>query len=217
MADTLATAPDLAVDELKRRARRRLVGAIVLALAAAVILPLAARERAQAARRRRVGPDSADRQGKFVNPLSPGKGSESKRGSDRCRHEAPALRPMAQPPALSARAGDGSAAMRSRARRRAAPMCERATTRRRTAPASRTGDARTRSRANRGAAEPAASKPHSNAPQAGTSSGAGAGGAFAVQVAAFTDDKGARAGEQAEEGRLSPPTSSRRRERQGAL
>ena len=40
MAERIADDADLAVDELKRRARRRLVGAIVLALAAAVILPL---------------------------------------------------------------------------------------------------------------------------------------------------------------------------------
>jgi DedD protein len=40
MAERIADNADLAVDELKRKARRRLVGAIVLALAAAVILPL---------------------------------------------------------------------------------------------------------------------------------------------------------------------------------
>jgi len=40
MAERIADNADLAVDELKRRARRRLVGAVVLALAAAVILPL---------------------------------------------------------------------------------------------------------------------------------------------------------------------------------
>ena len=40
MAERIADNADFAVDELKRRARRRLVGAIVLALAAAVILPL---------------------------------------------------------------------------------------------------------------------------------------------------------------------------------
>jgi DedD protein len=40
MADRIAENTDLAVDELRRKARRRLVGAIVLALAAAIILPL---------------------------------------------------------------------------------------------------------------------------------------------------------------------------------
>ncbi len=40
MADPVADNADFAVDELKRKARRRLVGAIVIALAAATILPL---------------------------------------------------------------------------------------------------------------------------------------------------------------------------------
>jgi DedD protein len=40
MADRTADSAELAVDELKRKARRRLVGAIVLALAAAIVLPL---------------------------------------------------------------------------------------------------------------------------------------------------------------------------------
>ena len=40
MADRTVDNPELAVDELKRKARRRLVGAVVLALAAAVLLPM---------------------------------------------------------------------------------------------------------------------------------------------------------------------------------
>ncbi len=40
MADRTPDTPELAVDQLKRKARRRLVGAVVLALAAAVVLPL---------------------------------------------------------------------------------------------------------------------------------------------------------------------------------
>ena len=36
----MAEAPDINVDELRRRARRRLIGAVVLALAAAVIVPM---------------------------------------------------------------------------------------------------------------------------------------------------------------------------------
>ena len=40
MADPIADNAELAVDELKRKARRRLIGAIVLALAAATLLPL---------------------------------------------------------------------------------------------------------------------------------------------------------------------------------
>lgn len=40
MADRTPDRPDLVVDELKRKARRRLVGAVVLALAAAIVLPM---------------------------------------------------------------------------------------------------------------------------------------------------------------------------------
>ena len=40
MADPVVDNADYAVDELKRKARRRLVGAVVLALAAATILPM---------------------------------------------------------------------------------------------------------------------------------------------------------------------------------
>src|SRR5512138_2998887 len=40
MADRLAEPDDAAVDELKRKARRRLVGAVVLALAAAIVVPM---------------------------------------------------------------------------------------------------------------------------------------------------------------------------------
>jgi DedD protein len=62
---------DPAVDELKRRARRRLVGAVVLALAAAVILPLLLESDPKP-----LGDDVSIQippvdSGKFVNPLSP--------------------------------------------------------------------------------------------------------------------------------------------------
>ena len=70
-------APDLAVDELKRRARRRLVGAIVLALAAAVILPLLLENDPKP-----LGDEVSIRippvdNGKFINPLAPDKGREN--------------------------------------------------------------------------------------------------------------------------------------------
>jgi DedD protein len=67
------TESDLAVDELKRRARRRLVGAVVLALAAAVILPLLLESDPKP-----LGDDVSIKippvdSGRFVNPLSPDK------------------------------------------------------------------------------------------------------------------------------------------------
>lgn len=68
---TRPDASDPAVDELKRRARRRLVGAVVLALAAAVILPLLLESDPKP-----LGDDVSIQippidSGKFVNPLSP--------------------------------------------------------------------------------------------------------------------------------------------------
>jgi DedD protein len=71
-------APDLAVDELKRRARRRLVGAIVLALAAAVLLPLLLESEPKP-----LGDEVSIQippidNSKFVNPLSPGKATDAK-------------------------------------------------------------------------------------------------------------------------------------------
>ena len=70
-------APELAVDELKRRARRRLVGAIVLALAAAVILPLLLESDPKP-----LGDEVSIRippidNGKFINPLAPDKDSNN--------------------------------------------------------------------------------------------------------------------------------------------
>src|SRR5258708_5034931 len=70
-------APDPAVEELRRRARRRLVGAIVLALAAAVILPLLLESAPKP-----LGDEVSIRippvdNGKFINPLAPDKGREN--------------------------------------------------------------------------------------------------------------------------------------------
>jgi DedD protein len=65
------SAVDPVMDELRRKARRRLVGAIVLALAAAVVLPMLLEKEP-----RTLGEDVAVRippvdDGKFVNKLSP--------------------------------------------------------------------------------------------------------------------------------------------------
>jgi DedD protein len=80
---TRSEAADPAVEELKRRARRRLVGAIVLALAAAVILPLLLESDPKP-----LGDDVSIQippidSGKFITPLSPGKGAEGKAAPDR--------------------------------------------------------------------------------------------------------------------------------------
>lgn len=77
----MATRPEIAdpaVDELKRRARRRLVGAVVLALAAAVVLPMLLESDPKP-----LGNDVSIQippidQGKFITPLSPDKSGEVK-------------------------------------------------------------------------------------------------------------------------------------------
>ena len=77
----MATRPEIAdpaVDELKRRARRRLVGAVVLALAAAVLLPMLLESDPKP-----LGNDVSIQippidQGKFVTALSPDKSADSK-------------------------------------------------------------------------------------------------------------------------------------------
>lgn len=84
----MATRPEIAdpaVDELKRRARRRLVGAVVLALAAAVVLPMLLESDPKP-----LGNDVSIQippidQGKFVTPLSPDKpdkGAGTKAGTE---------------------------------------------------------------------------------------------------------------------------------------
>jgi DedD protein len=80
---TRPEATDPAVEELKRRARRRLVGAIVLALAAAVILPLLLESDPKP-----LGDDVSIRippidNSKFITPLSPAKGADGKAVPDR--------------------------------------------------------------------------------------------------------------------------------------
>jgi DedD protein len=80
---TRPEAADPAVEELKRRARRRLVGAIVLALAAAVILPLLLESDPKP-----LGDDVSIQippidSGKFITPLSPGKGADGKAAPER--------------------------------------------------------------------------------------------------------------------------------------
>jgi DedD protein len=88
----MATRPEIAdpaVDELKRRARRRLVGAVVLALAAAVMLPMLLESDPKP-----LGNDVSIQippidQGKFVTPLSPDKSVQSKAATET---------PLAAPP-----------------------------------------------------------------------------------------------------------------------
>jgi DedD protein len=77
MAERIADNPELIVDEMKRKARRRLVGAIVLALAAAIIVPMLLEKEP-----RPLGDDVSVQippvdEGRFVNRLT-GKADDAK-------------------------------------------------------------------------------------------------------------------------------------------
>jgi DedD protein len=180
---TRSDAPELAVDELKRRARRRLVGAIVLALAAAVILPLLLESDPKP-----LGDEVSIRippidNGKFINPLAPDKDSNNvapvapasgtdvkpsavvapkKSIADAERHilGQPAASPPSAPPAVSA------------------PIQAPATTSDEVPPA-----------ASIAAPSPAAAPAPASATVAQADAPVAAGGAFAVQVGAFADTK----------------------------
>ena len=176
---TRSEANDPAVDELRRRARRRLIGAIVLALAAAVLLPLLLENEPKP-----LGDDVSIQippidSGKFVNPLSPGTGPDPKVRSDggAVSIPAPAVESTAQPPAgndatpasPNASTPSGSAS---------APVAP--------TPATKAPET----------TPPAASSAPSESKQPQSAdakpSAAKASGAFVVQVAAFSDRYGAR-------------------------
>jgi len=94
---TRSETADPAVEDLKRRARRRLVGAIVLALAAAVILPLLLESDPKP-----LGDDVSIQippidNGKFITPLSPAKGTDVKAAPDTVSAPAPAKPAVAAP------------------------------------------------------------------------------------------------------------------------
>jgi DedD protein len=110
---TRPEAADPAVEELKRRARRRLVGAVVLALAAAVILPLLLESDPKP-----LGEDVSIQippidNGKFVTSLSPAKGTDAKAVLDAAAVPAPAASPKpatAAPDAGEAKVAGGATA-----------------------------------------------------------------------------------------------------------
>src|SRR5271169_2094270 len=112
---TRSDAPEPQVDELRRRARRRLVGAIVLALAAAVLLPLLLESEPKP-----LGDDVSIQippidSGKFINPLSSAKAPDPKvkgstaSGGRSVPEPSAALPPGAAPPAPKPGAVEGEA------------------------------------------------------------------------------------------------------------
>jgi len=159
---------DPAVDELKRRARRRLVGAIVLALAAAVILPLLLESEPKP-----LGDDVSIQippidSGKFVNPLSPGKTPDAKPVDGKRDKKSP---PASEPAAAESAAPlpKRSVETDARASAQSSPA---------TAPASATETTKI------------AVQPKTEAAEA-KSDGALPPNGFAVQLAAFADAKAA--------------------------
>jgi len=185
---------EVAVDELRRRARRRLVGAIVLALAAAVLLPLLLENEPKP-----LGDDVSIQippidNGKFVNPLSPGKPPDPKIRSDaRPSSNAPSVSapaPAPQPPAVSdgANAEPAAPSGSSPTPAAAAPATQPPLPPAKPAePAAVVPDAK-------GAAgtEPKSESKTASAAAADAKTEAQKSGAFAVQVAAFSDHYGAR-------------------------
>ena len=211
MAERIADNPEVLVDEMKRKARRRLVGAVVLALAAAIILPMLLEKEP-----RPLGDDVSVQippvdQGKFVNRLT-GKTGDDKApsktdskaiaaapGKAETKAEAPAepATPASVPPAAAQKAeptATGNPEMKSEAKSepKAMPKAESkaaAPTEPASEPKSTVASAPSSSAvpaqaapANPSAASPAALPAVSSKPDG-----------FVVQLAAFADDKGANA------------------------
>lgn len=204
MADRLPENPDLAVDEVKRKARRRLVGAVVLALAAAVVLPLLLEKEP-----RPLGDEVSVKippidEGKFVNRLSPKEpaGAASKAAPAPAAEPKPAPQPPAATPAPAAADSTPPATAAPPAAKSLADAEQRVL-----APPTKTPAA---------APPPTDAKPRPAAPAAETATAPAAPVAvpaappaappvsaataqppakdgFVVQLAAFSDDKGANA------------------------
>jgi DedD protein len=181
-------ASDLAVDELRRRARRRLVGAIVLALAAAVLLPLLLENEPKP-----LGDDVSIQippidNGKFINPLSPGRGPDSKLKSDggavRSAPVVPTPSPAAEAPPAQPRTGNDSGKTGSSPASGppAAPPISAMP-----APPAKVAEAKIAAPE----PEPTAIPPSESKPDAKSDTPT-ASGPFVVQVAAFSDRYGAR-------------------------
>jgi DedD protein len=187
-------APELAVDELKRRARRRLVGAIVLALAAAVILPLLLESDPKP-----LGDEVSIRippidNGKFINPLAPD------RDSNNAAPIAPDSRTDARPSAAVAPKksitdaerrilGQPAAAPPSAPPAVSAPIQTPATTSDETPPAASTPAPSLSTPTPTPTPAPAPAPAPANATVAQADVPVAASGGFAVQVGAFADTK----------------------------
>ena len=193
------------LDELRRRARRRLVGAVVLALAAAVLVPMLLESDPKP-----LGEDVSVKippvdEGKFVEQARREGASRRKRRRPRQQSRRPAPVPSRRDAATAAAAKDASrepvrVRRRRRSRRLRTPLHPRRRRNQRAkeapAPASE-GFVAGADAIPQAAADAVRRKPAPDAPSsdfARRCEGAQAtGGAFSVQLAAFSDDKGANA------------------------
>jgi DedD protein len=223
MAERIVDNADLAVTELKRKARRRLVGAIVLALAAAVILPLLLEKE-----QKPLGDDVSVQippvdEGKFINRLT-GRSADFKPGAKfGSKSEVKPEVPKVEAKPIAAPASDAGSASAAKSETHTSPGPTTSTT---VAPTAGTVEPPRKSlaeaeqhvlspstptpakseamptpapKSDANPAMPAAAAPtpaavstttrSSPAPAAASAKPEG----FAVQIAAFTDDKGANA------------------------
>ena len=208
MADPVADNADFAVDELKRKARRRLVGAIVLALAAATILPLLLEQE-----QKPLGDDVSVQippvgSGKFVGRLTEDKAKDAAPGA---RPDAGAIKAAdsgpAAPPASTGPAPTAPAATAEGERAPAAARTEANATPPDAKAEAADAKAESKGGARSSPAAPAAPSPTSAAPggnpastPAATAAPAKAADAeaskaerYVVQLGAFTDKYGANA------------------------
>lgn len=203
---TRSDVPELAVDELRRRGRRRLVGAIVLALAAAVLLPLLLESEPKP-----LGEDVLIQippvdNGKFINPLSSSKAPDPKVKGDtangRSAAPAPPIAPSGQlppaaSPALKEKAADGETRVPAAPTATTPPV---GATPAVSAPGTPTADTNAAAPDSKLAAALPAAKPATDAtveakaaPAASASAAATkSDAAYVVQIAAFSDGYGAR-------------------------
>ena len=208
MADRIVENADQIVDEMRRKARRRLVGAIVLALAAAIILPMLLEEEP-----RPLGDDVSVKippvdEGKFINRLTGKSGDvkalpkldekvESKptaaKGDVRSQT---AAAPISAPAATAAPEAPVAKKSVAESEQRALTAAAKTSSKSdaETAAAAEAKSDATSAAADKSAPpaeeKPAATTVASAQPAAAADSAARADG-FVVQLAAFADDKGA--------------------------
>lgn len=194
----MAEPTDLNLDELKRRGRRRLIGAIVLALVAAVVVPMLLESEP-----RPLGEDVSVRippvdEGKYVSKIAEGRTKQdAAKSAPATRAPAPAAPTSAASVAPSV--PDTAKAAPDTAPVPATPPVQDAAPRKSLADAEKAmlapgaGATSAPSKSNGNGAK-AAGAAKAEAPSKTTDSAAPAPrGGFAVQLAAFSDDKGANA------------------------